>query len=86
METDEWESHPILEEPIGSMLTANVHTGPAMDPLSASKILEKKAEAVRKRDSCKNRNDNAVLSIDTEWHVCPGDTSVQILQKKNSKL
>ena len=34
-----------------------------------------------KSDNCKNRNDIAGQSIDLEWHVCPGDTSVQPLRK-----
>ena len=34
-----------------------------------------------KSNSCQNRNDIAGQSIDIEWHVCAGDTSVQILQK-----
>ena len=57
-------------------------TGPgALDPNSASTIWEKKAEDCMKSDSCKNRNDIAVESIDIEWHVCLGDTSVQIVRK-----
>ena len=35
-----------------------------------------------KRNNCKNRNDTAGLSIDIEWHVCPGDASVQLLQNE----
>ena len=35
-----------------------------------------------KSDSCKNRNDTAGQSIDIEWHVCRGDTSVQILHQQ----
>ena len=34
-----------------------------------------------KSDSCKNRNDIAGESIDIEWHVCFGETSVQMLEK-----
>ena len=30
---------------------------------------------------CKNRNDIAGRSIDIERHVCPGDTSVQLLHQ-----
>ena len=56
-----------LQEPIGSMLTA--------------KVREKKAETVMRNYSCKSRIDIAGESIDIEWHVCLGDTSVQILQK-----
>ena len=33
-----------------------------------------------KNDSCKNRNDTAGKSIDIAWHVCLGDTSVQVVQ------
>ena len=33
-----------------------------------------------KSDNCKNRNDIAGQSIDIDWHVCPGDKPVQILQ------
>ena len=84
----EWTIHLSLEEPIGSMLIAKVDvfsdsvfsTDPgALDLLSASKMLEKKAGAVMKSDSCKDRNDIAGQSIDIEWHVC--DTSVQLLKK-----
>ena len=32
-------------------------------------------------NSCKNRNDFAGQSIGMEWHVCLGDTSVQLLHK-----
>ena len=34
-----------------------------------------------KSNSCKNRNDIAGQSIEIEWHVCLGDTSLQMLQK-----
>ena len=34
-----------------------------------------------KSNSCKNRNDSAGQSIDIEWHVCPGGTSVHILHE-----
>ena len=44
-----------------------------------STIWEKKAETVTKSDNGKKTNDNASPSIDISWHVCPGDTSVQIL-------
>ena len=63
------------------MLTAKVHvfsdsvfcTGPeSLDPIWASKIGDKNAEIVINSDSC---NDVAGQSIDTGWHVCPGDTS-----------
>ena len=32
-------------------------------------------------DTCKNRNDVACQSMNIERHVCPADTSVQILYK-----
>ena len=57
-----------------------LHRSEAMDPNSASKVWEKKAEAVMKSDTCKNRNDIAGQSTDFEWQVRPGETSVQILQ------
>ena len=41
----------------------------------------KKAETVITSDSCKNRNDITSQSIEVEWHVCPGDGSVQILRR-----
>ena len=31
-----------------------------------------------KSDKCKNRSDTAGETINIEWHVCPGDTKVQI--------
>ena len=37
-----------------------------------------------KSSSCKNINDIAAQSIDIEWDVSLGDTSVQILQKLKS--
>ena len=79
-----------LEESVGSMFTANLQvvsdsvfcTGAGvLDPTSASKIRETKQNMVTKNNSCKNRNDVACQSIDIAWRVCPGDTSVQILQK-----
>ena len=48
----------------------------ALDPISASKIGE---ESRTCKNNCKNGNDIAGQSIDIEWHVCFGDTSVQIL-------
>ena len=42
---------------------------------------KKKTGAAMKSNSCKNRNDIAGHSIDLEWHVCLGDTSVHILRK-----
>ena len=51
---DEWKSHLFLEEPLGSMLTANVHvsvfcTSPgALDASSASALCDTKAEPVMK--------------------------------------
>ena len=36
-------------------------------------------------DNCRNRNDIAGQSINIGWHVCLGDTSVQILHKLRSK-
>ena len=30
---------------------------------------------------CNKRNDIAGQTIETDWHVCPGDTSVQMLHK-----
>ena len=62
--TGEWEHHLFLEEPIGSMLTAKVHsfsdsvfsTSPgALDPANASQIWEHKAEAAMNNDNCKSR-------------------------------
>ena len=49
-------------------------------------VPEQKAEAVMKSHSCKNRNDMAGQSIDMDWHVCPGNTSVQILQKLEASM
>ena len=46
---------------------------------SACEIEQKKAEHGMKSDKCKSRNDISGQSIDIEWHVCLGDTSVQIL-------
>ena len=51
---DDWKYDLLLEEPLGSMLTAQVHvfsdsvfcTGGSLDALSASDILEQKAESV----------------------------------------
>ena len=40
---------------------------------------KRKQKQFKKSNSCKNRHDTAVPSI--EMYVCPGDTSVQILQK-----
>ena len=80
-------NHGLLEEPIGSTLTAKVHvlsgsafrTGPGpLDPTNASDNWEQKAGAVLKSDSRKNRKDITGQTIDIEWHVRPGDTSVQI--------
>ena len=34
-----------------------------------------------KSHNCENRNDIVGQSIDTEWHACPGDTWLHILQK-----
>ena len=60
-----WNNHQLLEEPIGSMITAKEHvvsdsvlcTGPgALDPLSASTIWEQKVEAITRSDTCKNRS------------------------------
>ena len=74
--------HLLLEEPIGSMLTAKVRvfsnsffcTGPrVLDRVSASQIWGEKAEAVVKSTDRKDRNDIAGQPIDIEWHVCPGD-------------
>ena len=76
-------------EPTGSILTVEVDvfahsvfcTDPAAsDPSGASKYWEKKAEDAMKTDNCKHRHDIARPSIDIEWHVCPRDTSVQILK------
>ena len=39
------------------------------------------AHAVTKIVNCKSKSDIAGQSIDIEWHVCLGDTTVQILQK-----
>ena len=44
------------------------------------KFGEKNAEDGMKSNSCKNK-DIAGQSLDIEWHVCPGATSVQILQE-----
>ena len=41
------------------------------------KIGETKQRPSRKSDHWKNRNDIAGQSIDIEWNVCPGDTSVE---------
>ena len=71
---DDWKSHFLLEEPIGSTHTAKVHvfsnsffgTGSgASDPASVSKYL--KANFVLTMNSCKNRNDIAGQSNDVEW-------------------
>ena len=64
------EKHQLLEEPIGSMLTS---PGP-LDLSFASEIWERKA----KHDLT---SDIADQSMDIVWHVCPGDTPVQILHK-----
>ena len=67
---------------IAHLLRVSFCTAPgALDPISDSEFWEKKAEAVMKSNSCKNRKDIAGQSIDIEWHVCLGDTSVQILQQ-----
>ena len=45
------------------------------------KTWENTADAVMKSVNCKkNRNDIACQTIQVEWHVSPGDTSVQMLQ------
>ena len=85
------ENHLSLEEPIESMHTARGHVfsdsvfcrGPgAFGSNQCFKHLQKKkAEAVMKSACCKNRNDIAGRSIDIERHVCPGDTSVQLLHQ-----
>ena len=70
------------------MLTATVHvfsasvfcTGPGIGSNRCYQNCEK-AETVVKGDNCKNRNDIAGQSIDIEWHMCLGDTSVQLLHK-----
>ena len=46
-----------------------------------SKTWEKKAEHNMKSDIRKHRNDIAGQLIDIEWHVCPGDTCLQMLHK-----
>ena len=83
-------NHLFVEEPTGSMLTDKVRdfsdsvflSGPgALEAFSASTVWKKKAEDVMRRESCKNRRDTAGQSIDIEWHVCLGDTSVHMLQK-----
>ena len=57
---DEWNHHLLLEEPTGSMFTTNVQvfsdsvfcTGRgALDPVSASKSWDEKAEAIMKSDN-----------------------------------
>ena len=75
---DEWESHLLLEDPTGSILTAKVHL--FMDTQFIVQVvlhwiqpvllsLEKKAKHVLSRDSCKNRNQSAGQLIDIQWHV-----------------
>ena len=44
-------------------------------------FLKMQAAAVMTSDPCKNRTDIAGQLIDTEWHVCLGETSVQILRR-----
>ena len=59
------ENHLILEEPVGSMLTAKVHVFPTqfsalvLGGHSTIRTWEKKAEAVTNSDSRKNRSDIA---------------------------
>ena len=58
LENDEWTSHHVPQEPIGSMITGTARvlsdsvfcTGPgALDPFGASQPWEKKAEAGEKK-------------------------------------
>ena len=75
----EWKNHLLLEEPIGTQFSAHVLAHWIQSVLQ--KNGKKRAEAVMTRGNCKNRNRIAGRSIDIDWHACPGDTSVQILQK-----
>ena len=84
------ENHLLFDEPIGSMLTAEVHvfsdsgfctSRGVLDPTSASGYGEKTTENVMKSHNCTNRNDIASQSVDVDWHVCLGDMSVQVLQR-----
>ena len=57
-------------------------SGPgSLDSTSAPNTGEKKKGRVMEIDSCKNRNNTAGQTIPIEWHVCLGDTSLQILHK-----
>ena len=87
---DSWNNHLLLEEPIGSMLTAKAHVFSdtvsrrglgVLHPSSASKLANRWQKQSCNSDNCKNRNDTVGQSIDIEWHVCPGGTSVHILHK-----
>ena len=88
---ERWTNHVLLKEPFGSMLLAEVHVfSDSVTLLHRSHDIrfsqcftnrEQKADAVMKSHNGTNRNDFAGQSIDIEWHVCPGDTSVQILHK-----
>ena len=80
-----------LEEPIRSLLTAKVHV--FSDPVSAQvlgcwTILASKfgleGSGSQSTDHCTNRIDIACQSIDIEWNVRPGGTSVQIPHKLHS--
>ena len=48
----------------------------ALDPISASTLMGKKAKTVVNSD---NRNDTSGQSIENEWDVCVGDAFAQIL-------
>ena len=65
-------NHLLLEEPIGTVVTTNVHVFQtqcsaqfmgAVDPISASKIWEEKAKHGVKSNNGKNRNDIASQSM-----------------------
>ena len=65
------------------MLTAKVHIFSESVFFTGSGALGL-TSARMKSGNCTNRNDIAGPSIETGWHVCLGDTIVQILQRIKS--
>ena len=70
--SDEWKSHYFFEKPMGTMLTAEVHVLPVHQTFRKQGV--EKATVARTETTLQ-------VSRDTDWYVCLGDTSVQILHK-----